>query len=424
MKIHFLLVFFLSGFIFISEAKAINLEFFQFSQNTGYSQTHHALKTRSLYPSNYPWILTSSLSYVSNPLTVKQDNERVSSVIDSLSTLQLGGAYRYNENTQFGLASMMSYQYGNNLEGYFPGDTQVDMIWKFFENTNHALAFHPKITLPTGTGDYVTNSPKASAYLGWNLESRFQAFQTAVNLGYLNSPGSKLTQDVDATSEYTIDLREALRIGFGAYLPMTGPWALNIEAYRYQQIQGDQHPNEIYAGLKHRTSQNLLTFGGLSAGGLIDKSSNDYRISFGLKYAPVAEDAPVVELKKQEEKLTRQELLRRESEIYGRMFYAWNVYFANNSTVIVETFKKQLRKLKKKYSPGYHFILEGFASKRGNAEHNFILSEERTREVSAFLVGLGISKDKIKTVAYGDARAIEDIDEALNRKVMIRIYRK
>ena len=346
-------------------------------------------------------------------------------MIDSLSTVQLGGGYRYNQNTQIGIASMLSYEYGDNIKGFFPGDTQVDIIWKFFETSMHAIAFHPKITFPTGTGDHVTNSPKASGYIGFNLESKFESFQTAINLGYLNSPGSTLTEDVDNTSEYTIDLREALKVGFGAFLPMTGPWALNIEAYRYQQIQGDQHPNEIYAGLRHKTTKNLFAFGGLSAGGIIDKSSNDYRISFGLKYAPVIEDAPVVEIKKQDEKkLTRQEALRREGELYGRMFYASNVYFANNSTIIVETFKKQLRKLKKQYSPGYHFILEGFASKRGNAEHNFVLSEQRTREVSSFLVGLGINRDKIKTVAYGDARAIEDIDEALNRKVMIRIYRK
>jgi hypothetical protein len=55
---------------------------------------------------------------------------------------------------------------------------------------------------------------------------------------------------------------------------MSGPWALNIEAYRHQQIQGDQHPNEIYAGLRHNTTRDLFAFGGLSAGGLIDKTSN------------------------------------------------------------------------------------------------------------------------------------------------------
>lgn len=414
----------MASFILNSKTYAINLEFYQFSQNTGFSQTNNALKSNSLYPSNYPWIMTSSFSYVSNPLTIKQENERVSSILDSLSTIQIGGGYRLNDSLQTGVNTFLSYQYGNNLEGFFPGDTQVDILWKFFETSTHAIAFQPKITFPTGTGDYVTNSPKASGYLGLNLESKFQSFQTSINFGYLNSPGSKLTEDVDANSEYTIDLREALRFGFGAYLPMSGPWALNIEAYRHQQIQGDQHPNEIYAGLRHNTTRDLFAFGGLSAGGLIDKTSNDYRISFGLKYAPLLDDVQVSKEDRKVEKTSRQEVLLRESEIYGKMFYASNVYFANNSTVIVETFKKQLRKLKSKYSPGFHFILEGFASKRGNAEHNFILSQERTKEVATFLTGLGIEKDKIKTVAYGDARAIEDIDEALNRKVMIRIYRK
>jgi outer membrane protein OmpA-like peptidoglycan-associated protein len=426
MKVISSLFFLLLTLSLSQKANAINLEFFQFVQNPGFNQTQNALKSGGHYQT-YPWILTSSLSYVSNPLTIKQNNERIGSVLDSMTTFQIGGAYRLADSLQLGMNTSLGQQYGNEYNGIFAGDTNIDIIWRLFDGKTHALALQPRLTLPTGNGDYTSNSPHAGTYFGLNFESAFNWFQTAFNLGYSNAPGAiLLNQPINTTSEFDLDLQEAIRIGFGALFPISGPWSLNVETYRYQQLKGDQHPNEIYSGLRYEPTPGLFAFGGLSTGGLIDKSSNDYRVSLGLKFAPYTEKKPDPEvIKKVEDKQSlRKKYLEREKELYGNIQLATNVYFANDSTLIVKTYQKLLEDLKKKFSTKDHYILEGYASERGETEYNYLLSQNRAQVVADYLIKLGVDQNKIKQVAYGEARAIEDIDEALNRKVMIRIYRK
>lgn len=427
MKAVFSLFFLLLTLSLSQKVNAINVEFFQFSQNPGFNQTQNALKSGGHYASDYPWILTSSLNYVSYPLTIKENGERIGSVLDSFTTFQIGGAYRLLNSLQLGINTSLSKEYGNEDNGFFAGDTNIDMIWRFYDGKTHAIALQPRVTIPTGSGEYSSNSPKAGTYLGLNIESAFNWFQTAFNIGYSYAPGAiLLNQPIQDSLEFDLDLKEAIRFGFGSLFPISGPWALNIEAYRYQQFKGDQHPNELYAGLRYESLPGLLAFGGLSTGGLIDKSSNDYRISAGLKYVPQSEKKPVLEEPKkvEDKQALRKKYMERERELYGNIQLATNVYFANDSTVIVNTYQKLLEDLKKKFSNKHHYILEGYASERGETQYNFVLSQNRAQVVSDYLVKLGVDKNKIKQVAYGEARAIADIDEALNRKVMIRIYRK
>jgi peptidoglycan-associated lipoprotein len=54
----------------------------------------------------------------------------------------------------------------------------------------------------------------------------------------------------------------------------------------------------------------------------------------------------------------------------------------------------------KKY-PSWIVTVEGHSDERGTAEYNLALGERRAVAVKTYLVSLGISPDRIRTVSYG-----------------------
>jgi peptidoglycan-associated lipoprotein len=56
--------------------------------------------------------------------------------------------------------------------------------------------------------------------------------------------------------------------------------------------------------------------------------------------------------------------------------------------------------LLKKY-PSWTITIEGHCDERGTAEYNLALGERRAVAVRTFLVSLGISPDRLRTVSYG-----------------------
>lgn len=49
-------------------------------------------------------------------------------------------------------------------------------------------------------------------------------------------------------------------------------------------------------------------------------------------------------------------------------------------------------------------IVEGHCDERGSNEYNLSLGERRAQAVRAYIIGLGIAADKIRTVSYGEER--------------------
>jgi peptidoglycan-associated lipoprotein len=54
-----------------------------------------------------------------------------------------------------------------------------------------------------------------------------------------------------------------------------------------------------------------------------------------------------------------------------------------------------------KQNPGWIITVEGHCDERGTPEYNLALGERRALAVKTFLVSLGISADRIRTVSYG-----------------------
>ena len=52
-------------------------------------------------------------------------------------------------------------------------------------------------------------------------------------------------------------------------------------------------------------------------------------------------------------------------------------------------------------------VIEGNCDERGTTEYNLALGERRANEAMNYLVGLGIEKERIKTISYGEERPLD-----------------
>jgi len=71
--------------------------------------------------------------------------------------------------------------------------------------------------------------------------------------------------------------------------------------------------------------------------------------------------------------------------------------------------------------------LEGHTDNQGSSKANLALSQERVDAVKRYLVAMGISKDRVKTKAFGGSQPLsnEMTQEArsMNRRVEMRILK-
>jgi peptidoglycan-associated lipoprotein len=89
-----------------------------------------------------------------------------------------------------------------------------------------------------------------------------------------------------------------------------------------------------------------------------------------------------------------------------RTFESENIYFdfdkadlLHEARVVLKEKADWLRK-----NPSYSVRIEGHCDERGTNEYNLALGERRAYSAKKFLVTLGISKDRIGTLSYGEER--------------------
>lgn len=72
--------------------------------------------------------------------------------------------------------------------------------------------------------------------------------------------------------------------------------------------------------------------------------------------------------------------------------------------------------------------LEGHCDKRGTAEYNLALGEERAKSIAALMVNFGARPDQLSTISYGEEIPLDPSDSdsayAKNRRVHFAVYRK
>ncbi len=87
-------------------------------------------------------------------------------------------------------------------------------------------------------------------------------------------------------------------------------------------------------------------------------------------------------------------------------FVQEDVFFAFDSAALNEEAREVLR-FKASWlqqNPGVNIIIEGHTDERGTGEYNLALGERRALTARDFLVNLGISPERVRTVSYGEER--------------------
>ncbi|MCX7635802.1 MAG: peptidoglycan-associated lipoprotein Pal [Syntrophales bacterium] len=58
-------------------------------------------------------------------------------------------------------------------------------------------------------------------------------------------------------------------------------------------------------------------------------------------------------------------------------------------------------------NPGVSVLIEGHCDERGTNEYNLALGDRRANETMKYLVELGVAKERIKTISYGEERPLD-----------------
>ncbi|NMA47782.1 MAG: OmpA family protein [Lentisphaerae bacterium] len=103
----------------------------------------------------------------------------------------------------------------------------------------------------------------------------------------------------------------------------------------------------------------------------------------------------------------------------------WNdkVYFDYNRSEVRSSERPKLEALAGhlQNNPGLAVVIEGHCDERGSDEYNRALSERRSLAVRDYLVTLGVTAERMRTVSYGEDRpvvadAVTEADHQLNRR--------
>ena len=89
-----------------------------------------------------------------------------------------------------------------------------------------------------------------------------------------------------------------------------------------------------------------------------------------------------------------------------RNFEAENIYFAFDRSDLTDESKSALREKGNwlRANGDYSVNISGNCDERGTAEYNLALGERRAHAAKKFLMGLGISENRLATISYGEER--------------------
>jgi len=398
---------------FTRAANAVNLQKFHFSNSPGFATLEDGLLTDGLITNDYKYILIASYNYVRAPFIEIDGSERSQTIIEWMHTMNLGGAYRFSDDFQIGFSTFITSQKALAVgeleqdENTSLGDSTLDFKYKLFEKNRLAVSFTPRLYLATGNEDFYTSNRDNGYYLGFAVDKAFSFIQLVANIGHKENSGAR---------EGTLDHRRQFHFSVGAIMPLLGGFDLTTEFYRDTPYDNsnEQIPSEANVGFRYHYDNETALYAGIGTGSLEETESTDMRLYAGLKFFP------------SKGKVSKK--IQTEEKKYGRFYKMQNLYFATASSKIdktTEVYLSEIIQRLKDDSMISKIVLEGYASQKGNKEKNFKLSERRSSSVKKYLLNNGVDMHYIEVVGYGDAFADKTvIDKDLDRKVMIRIYRK
>jgi len=92
-----------------------------------------------------------------------------------------------------------------------------------------------------------------------------------------------------------------------------------------------------------------------------------------------------------------------------RNFESENIYFAFDKSDLTDESKSTLREKANwlRANGDYSVNISGNCDERGTAEYNLALGERRAHAAKKFLMGLGISENRLATISYGEEKPVD-----------------
>lgn len=122
------------------------------------------------------------------------------------------------------------------------------------------------------------------------------------------------------------------------------------------------------------------------------------------------------------------EALRR-TQLEIEAFESVNIYFDFDRSEIRPEAQVILQNKARwlKANPDYMVRVEGHCDERGTAEYNLALGERRAKAAADYLVSLGISADRLRTLSFGEERPADprsnEVAWARNRRAEFKLFR-
>lgn len=109
------------------------------------------------------------------------------------------------------------------------------------------------------------------------------------------------------------------------------------------------------------------------------------------------------------ERAAKEEAMKREIMAARSAFLNDNVYFEFDSDVLLPVAEQVLRRKAAwlKANGGVTVAIEGHCDERGTTEYNLALGERRAQSAKTYLVDLGISSIRLRTISYGEERPLD-----------------
>jgi peptidoglycan-associated lipoprotein len=128
--------------------------------------------------------------------------------------------------------------------------------------------------------------------------------------------------------------------------------------------------------------------------------------------APVVEEEPVEEPEIVEEDTTEVIEPERPELVLNRIFFDFDKSNIRSDAAGVLEANSEMLEL----YPETDIVIEGHCCRIGTSEYNMALGERRAKAAYDYLVGLGISADRLSTVSYGEERPLDPENLEKNRR--------
>ncbi|MFP4037629.1 MAG: peptidoglycan-associated lipoprotein Pal [Desulfobacteraceae bacterium] len=144
---------------------------------------------------------------------------------------------------------------------------------------------------------------------------------------------------------------------------------------------------------------------------------------------PAAKEEGYAEREKEKERQAEQEAIRKK-QMEIEAFESENIYFDFDKSEIKPeaqaTLKEKAGWLKQ--NPEYSVRIEGHCDERGTNEYNLALGERRANAAKKYLISLGVSEDRVRTISYGEERPADPRHNeeawAKNRRDEFKLFKR